>query len=288
MTISRTFRSDQSSTSSSVADIGLRKSSPRPPHGSGSLDSDSSSDTFGSIGSTVQLHPHTSVNPQKHRVLQSAMFKTSVEVIACDDSGGSYSSESHNIQLRIPEGAISAASLAVSTNLEFAATLQGPFEFPADVKPVSPIVWFSTQVGIQFAKSVELTLPHFANRSEPLAFYAADTRKLRGKFQFQRLRAREKGITERDGTLKTKLSANQSRFVCIACMGSKPIKEVINRAKYYIVKAAPKTIDTSQWKVFYCIVLSLPTCIEVCLNTLLIIFILSHLITRVQPVSQSR
>ena len=267
MTTSGAFPSDHSS---SIGYTGLRKSSPRLSHESGSLDSDSSSDTFGSIGSTVQLHPHTSITPQKHKILQSAMFKSSVEVIACDHSGGSYSSECHNIQLHIPEGAITAS------NLEFAVTLHGPFEFPEDVKPVSPIVWLSTQEGIQFAKSVELTLPHIANRSESLAFYAADIGKLKGKFQFQRLRARERGITKHDDTLKTKLSTNQSRFICIACMESRVIREVINSTKYYIIKAAPKTIVANQWKVFYCIVLSLPTCIEVSLNSVVKLMFIAH------------
>lgn len=213
-----------------------------------------------------KLQVVSSIRAKRHRILHSVPILDRIEVIQCDSSGGHYNLKLHEVEISIPEGAVSENT---SVHLEIGVTLHGPFEFPKDMKPVSPIVWLSIQEGVQFTKSTELSLPHFINcvqeGAHHLSFLTAQV-KAEEKFQFQKTRNSGSGIRAATGTLRTRLSKHPF-FVCIA---AKVTKELTSRANYCVIKAAPKSSTERVWKAHFCITYLLPTCIEVSNRRILI------------------
>ena len=80
-----------------------------------------------------------------------------IEVITFDHSGGEYINKAHSIIIRVPRGAIPKG---VKVGIEVGVTLHGPFSFPQNTKPVSPIVWLCMQQDVHLRKPVEVVLPH--------------------------------------------------------------------------------------------------------------------------------
>lgn len=71
--------------------------------------------------------------------------------------GGQYLNVSLGVHIDIPKGAVPKGSLL---RLEIGVSLYGPFEYPPESKPVSPILMLCPQEDIQLQKAVRVTLPH--------------------------------------------------------------------------------------------------------------------------------
>ena len=209
-----------------------------------------------SMHSVQELEPHSYIVPKQHDAIP---FVEPIQVLQCDDSGGTFTSKPHEVGLYIPEGTIDPNS---SLNIELGVTLHGPFVFAKDakMKPVSPIVWLSVQEELPFHRHVELTLPHPIDCSEDptiLAFYKAQKK---GKmYQFQRMRKPGFGIERGIGKVETKLSKGW----ILICIAGRANPDLVSKTNYCIVKAMPRSTDDPLWKIQFCIAFFLPTCIEV-------------------------
>ena len=79
-----------------------------------------------------------------------------VECWKCGPQGSIIDVKEHGIQINIPSGALDR-----KVEMEFAVCLTGPFKFPANKRPVSPILWICTKEHIKkFNKPIKITLPH--------------------------------------------------------------------------------------------------------------------------------
>ena len=190
-------------------------------------------------------------------------FVTPIEELTCDSTGGTYQCDAHDIAITIPEGAVDDDS---PVHLEIGVALQGPFAFPNSTKPVSPIVWLSTdQEGTPFERSIEVTLPHCISYSEEspnggiLTFFMGE-KKQGETFRFEKVRKSGSGIQADYGTIHTRLSKHPC-FICIATT-SKSNREVISRTNYCISKVVPK-FPQKHYKVHFYVTYDLPSCIEV-------------------------
>ena len=105
--------------------------------------------------------------------IASVPFIGEVEVLACDSRGCEYWNPDHDITIRIPPNAI---PLGVTVQLEVAVALYGPFKFPNNSSPISPILWLCSQKDIVFRKPIEIILPHFVSdiRNSDINFAKAD------------------------------------------------------------------------------------------------------------------
>ena len=105
--------------------------------------------------------------------IASVPFIGEVEVLACDSRGCEYWNPDHDITIRIPPDAI---PLGVTVQLEVAVALYGPFKFPNNSFPISPILWLCSQKEITFRKPIGIILPHFVNdiRNPGINFAKAD------------------------------------------------------------------------------------------------------------------
>lgn len=81
------------------------------------------------------------------------------QLLDFDYSGQEYTLEDHDITLRIPEGAVAEGK---KIQLEIAVSMYGPFQFPANTQPISPIIWLCVSgEDVELKKPFQLILPHF-------------------------------------------------------------------------------------------------------------------------------
>ena len=81
-----------------------------------------------------------------------------VEVILCGEKGGIYHNPTHGVTIRIPSGAIPAG---MKLKISIGVLLQGNFDFPEDLSPVSIIVWLCTAVfDFVFSRQIKVFIPH--------------------------------------------------------------------------------------------------------------------------------
>ena len=80
-------------------------------------------------------------------------------MLECDCSGLEYTIPDHGITLRIPEGAVSEGELV---HFELDVTMYGPFKFPENTRPISPIIWLCLlEENYELKKPYYVILPHF-------------------------------------------------------------------------------------------------------------------------------
>lgn len=78
-----------------------------------------------------------------------------VETYKCGQEGGSFPLDQHGIRIIIPPGAVEK-----KTEFEFAVCLTGPFTFPENKCPVSPILWICTNDNRRFKQPIQIVIPH--------------------------------------------------------------------------------------------------------------------------------
>lgn len=186
--------------------------------------------------------------------------------IRCDQSGGVYTVGDHDIQLKVPHGAIKKRA---TVDIQVGVCLHGPFAFPPNTQPVSPVIWLHVNSDVKLAKPVEITIPHClhirttegtATRMQFLKASCKSRATARGqthKYQFSELDG--KGVStweESSGTLATK----QSSFLCIATNNT---PATVSQTTYCLIMVIPRPINSSTWKIQCCITYFLKTCIQV-------------------------
>ena len=201
----------------------------------------------------------------------SIRFIDTVETITCDHNGGQYTSESHDIRITIPKGAIKKH---ITAELQVGVTLHGPFSFPDTKRPVSPIIWVGMTPNIKLKKPIEITMPHFVEissqshneESSNLVFLkttdkvkATHTGKKYGKkYQFCQVAENSQQFNSSDnhGTVLTK----ELCFFCIVGdIGSN--SNLI--ASYCLLPVIPKPVTQTTWKIHYYVTYLLKTYIHV-------------------------
>ena len=80
------------------------------------------------------------------------------EQLECDHNGCNYTIEGHDITVRIPEGAVAEGE---KIHFEVGVAMYGPFIFPDNTQPISPILWLrQLEGGTQLKRCYQLVLPH--------------------------------------------------------------------------------------------------------------------------------
>ena len=80
------------------------------------------------------------------------------QMLECGYRGLEYYIADHNISLRIPEGIVAKSE---TVRFEIAVAMNGPFTFPNNTRPISPIVWLCLMdESVKLQKPFRLILPH--------------------------------------------------------------------------------------------------------------------------------
>lgn len=81
------------------------------------------------------------------------------QLLECGWNGLEYTNEEHDITLRIPKGAVAKG---MRVHIQFGVTMYGPFSFPENIQPISPILWLCLQEeDAKLKKPYQVVLPHY-------------------------------------------------------------------------------------------------------------------------------
>lgn len=185
------------------------------------------------------------------------------ETITFDHNGGQYTSQYHDIRITVPKGAIKKHAVI---ELLVKVTLHGPFTFPDEKRPISPIVWVGMSPNIKFKRPIEIQIPHFAEISpeslnEELIFLKTTDRKKTGKkygkqYQFFQVAENNQHFDNNHGTVLTK----KASFFCI--VGDISSNSTLT-ANYCLLPVIPRQITQPTWKIHYYITYLLKSHIHV-------------------------
>ena len=106
---------------------------------------------------------------QAQHVQKSASFRYAEEraeipflhhqVLECDRRGLTHTVSDHDITLRVLEGAVPEGE---AVHFEIGVTIYGPFSFPENSRPISPIIWlYLLEEDFELKEKFEIYVPHF-------------------------------------------------------------------------------------------------------------------------------
>ena len=79
--------------------------------------------------------------------------------LECDSNGLEYTDHEHDIAIKIPEGAVPEGK---KIHFEVAVTTYGPFTFPKNTQPISPLLWLCIlEEDVELQKPFQVVLPHY-------------------------------------------------------------------------------------------------------------------------------
>ena len=213
----------------------------------------------------------------------SVPFVDEVTVLAFDSSGKECINIDHDITLKVPENAIPQGSVV---HFEVAVALYGPFHFPEDRRPISPILWICQQEDIVLQKPIDVILPHILNNElanedisrYDLQFYKADhtdyiTKPNRCRqYVFRPLNDDIQFISTKDNSFGV-LRTTHCCFLCITATQTAELSQDIALKKGYCLSyieclQSPYTNKPPRDIVYFCTSFFLKTCLKVSLNPL--------------------
>ena len=189
-------------------------------------------------------------------------FLHPLEVVTLTSKGIDIINEREGISVHVADDTVPVGRIL---HLELNSSMHGRLTFPANVSPVSPILWICPQEDIPLQKPIKVTLPHTVKYEEgttELMFMKAhhETPLIMPTssdytFEFEEI-VHHEGVefNERNGLISTR----QFCPVCIAQNISKP-----SNKRYLLLRTQPKNNNSSKFSIDYCVIYTLPTCLEV-------------------------
>ena len=232
--------------------------------------------TFLSVFSTQDHH----ITSSPHHPLQSVPDAAQTYCMECSmpecmsliltvcatSDGVKFFSEAHDFTLEIPKGAIPKNE---RITLHVGVALFGPFQFPENLRPVSPLFWACVcgQRNFHFSKPVTISIPHFLNLESD-----QDIHCLRLTFLKARHNKNSKGLyelctTDENATFQASnnfgvLETSHFCSLCIACIDT---LECLNKTEFCMTSLLPKRVTAvgkKQPAFFFVTFCNLKTCLK--------------------------
>ena len=210
--------------------------------------------------------------------VSSVPFIDEVTILEFDSSGKEYTNISHGITLKIPENTISQGSVV---HFEVAVALYGPFQFPEDRRPISPILWICPQEDIVLQKPIEIILPHVLNNGltnedisrYDLKFYKANHTdhiikpNRHHQYVFRLMNGDVQFISKKDESFGI-LQTTHCCFLCITAVQNAELSPDMAQKKGYCLSCieclqSPYTNIPTRDIVYFCTSFFLKTCLKV-------------------------
>ena len=188
--------------------------------------------------------------------LQSLCFDKHIDTFHCGSAGYVYTNKTHDVTVIFPKGAVHE-----TISVQVGIMLRGPFSFPDNSRPVSPILLLQIQPTVEFSKPIQVVLPHYLNCTtesdcKQLVFMKADHSNIDTKYHFK----------ETDGKATFKPHINYgflyTSHCCLQCITLKGSKAATPKTKFALITAYPKNPDR-RVNVYFGVTYFLPTCMEV-------------------------
>ena len=190
------------------------------------------------------------------------------KLLKCDSSGLEYTIEDHDITLRVPAGAVAENQ---TIDFETGVTLYGPFVFPPNTQPISPIIWLCALDVVQLQKPFRLLVPHVL---------VGLTKDRLQHHQVEFAKAIHNDYTAHSGQIKYKFKSCESKplfassgsksyavvestHFCYNCIVGKVTPKLARDAGYCLVRIERPSVSFKRDEVYFTAVYFLNTCINV-------------------------
>ena len=176
-----------------------------------------------------------------------------------------YIDEANDFSLEIPEGAISEGTFL---KVDIGVALHGPFQFPAGLRPVSPIFWVCVRdkPDYQFSQPVRITIPHFLNLSSIHDIQSLGLTFLKADHQMDSQHMYQFKPTE--GEMKfeplMKYGVLKTTHFCSLCIACRDTPECLEKTTFCITALLPNAAIPVGKKLdgyFFITFLNLQTCL---------------------------
>ena len=187
----------------------------------------------------------------------------------CDHHGLEYTNKDHDITIKIPKGSVPVNE---TIHLEIAVAMYGPFRFPENMQPISPIVWVCFEENIVLSNHFQLIIPHFLIRltKEKAKFHQIRFAKANHRdcsiidgeinYMFQHDISLELSFASSGCRSFAVLSTNHCCFYCL--LASNATRELAIDAGYCLARIEA-FIEQQKSEVYFLGVYCLPTCLRV-------------------------
>ena len=229
--------------------------------------------------SELDLYAHRSTNREGYNQQSLQLLKSDTglqipflyhKMLECDSRGREYTIKDHDITLRIPKGAIPAGE---KVHLELAVAMHGPFEFPTDVQPISPILWLCFKEKYELDKQFQVILPHYLTgltrekaEYHQVCFAKADhtehsTKDGQTKYRFEQIH--NEPILASSG--RKSFGVLLTNHCCFLCLQANYTADLVVDTEYCLARIE-SFIEQQKSEIHFSVVYCLDTCLEVIHN----------------------
>ncbi len=207
-----------------------------------------------------------------HKCDPSLPLISKIERYRVSSDGGTFSLKSHDITLKVPNSAVKDEHTVM---IEVGVLMHGPFIFPPNTRPISPILWVCVRNKIFFQKSIDITLPHFVN------ILPHEAKLLGMKF----MKASHHPRILPDGTREyvfnnvgndsatsftSKLGTLKTHHFCFLCISANDSRALYQRSCYCLTRVDP-IIRNQRQEIYFIVSYLLKTCLQVSIQFLLLL-----------------
>ena len=192
-------------------------------------------------------------------------------MLECDCNGREYTNVDHDITLRIPEGAVAEGE---KIHVEIGVAMYGPFIFPENTQPISPILWLCIlEEDVELKKPFQVVLPHYL------------TGLSKERVQYHQVcfaKASHNDYTFVDNQMTYKFLASDtepllassgyrsygvlvSKHCCFYCLLAKKTPQLATDAGYCLTRIE-SSVSPQRSEVYFCATFFLDTCLRVTYN----------------------
>ena len=191
---------------------------------------------------------------------------TTIESYTCDQLGDTLFID--DITVTIPPGAIPEG---VTAHIEMGVALYGPFKFPDNHQPVSPILWFCIKENIELLQPLTYRLPHIIKdiSGVEVTFAKANHSATNtDTFTFQTLECGQQNFAKDSpyGSLSTK-------DMCYLCIQAKITPDFALK-KGYCLHAFIEEQRSSTYRIIFVCTYFLRTCFDVSCSYIVLVILI--------------
>ena len=187
-------------------------------------------------------------------------------MLECDHRGLTHTVSDHDITLRIPKGSVCEGE---TIHFEIGVTMYGPFSFPENTRPISPIIWLCLlEEDYELQKEFEIYVPHFLMHltEQRIRHHQVCFAKAHHNYSMEMKDKHDMSYTFRQfGSQPSFIFKNEkcyaaltSKHCCFLCLSVPNTRELAQVTEYCMVR-----IDTSPNEVCFLATFLLETCLQV-------------------------
>ena len=182
------------------------------------------------------------------------------QVLECNYRGLEHIVSDHDITLRVPEGAVPEGE---AIHFEVGVTMYGPFSFPENTRPISPIIWLCLlEEDYELQKEFEIYVPHFLMHLTEQRIQHHQVRFAKAHhsmdrhdmiYSFRQLDSQPSFIFKDE----KHYAVLTSKHCCFLCLSAQNARELAMDAGYCLVRIEPSPLKVQFLATFF---------LETCLN----------------------